>query len=212
MKNKKVIIVCDNNFIQKIIYNSNVYYIGIERGCLFLLKNKIIPNLVIGDFDSLTKKEFDFIKAKVNNIKIFPTSKDYTDLYLAIEYVYEHKISEKIDVYLPNNRIDMDFTNLFFISKKNIKIFSNNYIMFSLKKGNNIISYDKYGLYDYISCFPLKKSKITISNFKYSAKKLVLERFSPIAISNEFIQKKDGKIIVHKGEIIIILQKNKTFI
>ena len=60
------------------------FIIGADKGNECLIKYNIIPQLSLGDFDSINKKTFETISSKNIEIKKFPPEKDYTDTEIAI--------------------------------------------------------------------------------------------------------------------------------
>lgn len=44
------------------------YFVGIDRGSLFLLKNGLSLDMAVGDFDSITEDELLYIKHYCSNI------------------------------------------------------------------------------------------------------------------------------------------------
>jgi len=61
-----------------------VIYIGADRGALHLLQSGITPAEAVGDFDSLSQGEYDFVKSKVDGIVPVSSDKDETDTDLAL--------------------------------------------------------------------------------------------------------------------------------
>ena len=54
------------------------FIIGVDSGCMHLLKSNIIPDLGIGDFDSVSETEYKTIVSKIKNLKTYDRVKDYT--------------------------------------------------------------------------------------------------------------------------------------
>ena len=59
--------------------------IGVDRGAWWLLTNAIIPDIAIGDFDSVSPEELQIIKETSPNVAQYKVEKDETDLELAIQ-------------------------------------------------------------------------------------------------------------------------------
>ncbi|MEO3945544.1 thiamine diphosphokinase [Gorillibacterium sp. CAU 1737] len=60
--------------------------IGADHGAWFLVENGIVPDLAIGDFDSVTAEERHAIEEKSRQMEACdPIDKDYTDTELAVE-------------------------------------------------------------------------------------------------------------------------------
>ena len=68
-------------------------WIGVDRGTRYLLEEGIVPDIAIGDFDSITYHEFLMLKETGSEVKKFHTEKDETDMELAIQKAYEYKPS-----------------------------------------------------------------------------------------------------------------------
>lgn len=65
------------------------FIIGVDRGGGYLLGLGIYPQMLVGDFDSLSSDQLDLMnKAKVA-IKKYPVKKDQTDLELALDLALE---------------------------------------------------------------------------------------------------------------------------
>ena len=62
--------------------------IACDSGCDHLAKTGIVPDVVIGDMDSITKAGLDFIKANSIPVEKYPVEKDWTDteIGLAVQY------------------------------------------------------------------------------------------------------------------------------
>ena len=69
-------------FLQEI--HEGDYVIGVDRAAYWLIRQGRIPDVAIGDFDSVTKKEFGLIKKSIKTIKTYPKEKNSTDMELAM--------------------------------------------------------------------------------------------------------------------------------
>ncbi len=63
----------------------NSIIIAADSGADCLWKYKIIPDYLIGDFDSIDKKALKFFKDKKVTIETFPVEKNLTDAEIALE-------------------------------------------------------------------------------------------------------------------------------
>ena len=64
------------------------YFVGIDKGSSFLLKNQLPLDLAIGDFDSVSAEEFKQIKAKAKKLVMAPAEKNDTDTELALKTIF----------------------------------------------------------------------------------------------------------------------------
>ena len=73
------------------------HWIGIDRGTLILLESGITPQFAVGDFDSISDSERNFIQQQIE-INPYNSEKDDTDLALGIDQAVKRGY-RNIDVY-----------------------------------------------------------------------------------------------------------------
>lgn len=89
-------------------------WVGADRGSLYLLEQGIIPDIAIGDFDSINKKEQRLLKDNIADFKKFPPEKDDTDSELCLLAAREKYNAQEYYVYgATGGRIDHFLVNLF---------------------------------------------------------------------------------------------------
>ena len=88
------------------------YVIAADSASLWLINHGIKPNLAIGDFDSLSANDFNFIKKRIHHIKIFPPVKNYTDMHLAVKEVLKIKPDKVIIIGGTGSRLDHFLANV----------------------------------------------------------------------------------------------------
>ncbi len=174
-------------------------WIAVDGGYNHLYEQKITPEIIIGDMDSVTYPFEDSI--------VFPREKDDPDFKLAIDYVNkkypEQQIivvgviaSERIEHFISNLKLMTD--NMIFIMPKNI-IIQLGYGTHKLKKTGK-----------YFSLFAKEDVKnLTIKNAKWELENFNLDVNNPLTISNEFI--KDEVIISFDSGIIQVYLANNIF-
>lgn len=188
------------------------YIIASDRGLEELDKYNIIPNYIIGDFDSIDKKVLDkYINNKNVEIKKLNPEKDYTDTHMALKLAIDLKSTEITIIGAIGTRLDHTIANIHILKEtleKNIEckiIDKRNEIQLINKK--TILKMDDK--YKYISLIPLttKVSGVTLKGFKYSLEKATLEIGHSIGVSNEQIEK-HAEIDLEKGILILIKSKD----
>jgi thiamine pyrophosphokinase len=133
------------------------FNIAVDGGVRHLRGLNIIPDILIGDLDSIKGQDLEWCKELHVEIHQYPREKDQTDFELALDYAMK-KNRDKIVVFgALGGRIDHTLANIGLLSNpyyadKNIKIFSNNEYIYFLRspttiKGNNgdIISLIPWG-------------------------------------------------------------------
>ncbi|MEK7109769.1 MAG: thiamine diphosphokinase, partial [Patescibacteria group bacterium] len=86
--------------------------VATDGGVKHILKLGLIPQIIIGDFDSISKEQaclFPTIK--------YPTKKDKTDFELAIDFCLGKKFQEIIIFGILGDRIDHLLANIFLLAK-----------------------------------------------------------------------------------------------
>ena len=211
----KTLIISGGNVEDNILESFNYefhYIIASDRGLEELDKYNIIPNYIIGDFDSIDKKILDkYINNKNVEIKKLNPEKDYTDTHMALKLAIELKSTEITIIGAIGTRVDHTITNVHILKdalEKNIEckiIDSRNEIQLINKK--TTLKFDDN--YKYISLIPFttKVSGITLKGFKYSLEKAVLEIGHSIGVSNEQIENY-AEIDLEKGILILIKSKD----
>ena len=212
---KKTLIVSGGNVEENIlnqIKGSFDYIIASDRGLEALDKNNIIPNYIIGDFDSIDKKILNkYINNKDIEIKSLNPEKDYTDTHMALKLAIELKSIEITIIGAVGTRLDHTIANIHILKEtldNNIEckiIDSRNEIQLINKK--TILKLDDN--YKYISLIPLttEVKGLTLKGFKYSLQDATLEIGHSIGVSNEQI-KEIAQIEFEKGILILIKSRD----
>ncbi|WP_251716143.1 thiamine diphosphokinase [Lactobacillus agrestimuris] len=189
--------------------------IGVDRGSFLLTELGIIPDLAIGDFDSLKKKELNQIESQVADIRYSNPVKDLTDSELMIRIAFkDYKINQLIIYGATGGRIDHFLTNLFMITNEDVRKFAEkisivdkqNQIYFyksGIHKIKKSINYPYFGIY---TLGPIKNLNISLA--KYDLKDFSNDYPKTFA-SNEFLPEKDYvEIAISKGMIAVIFSKD----
>lgn len=91
------------------------YYVGIDRGSLFLIENGLPLELAIGDFDSVSEEELSNIKERAKKWIQAPVEKDDTDTELALKTVFERFPDAQVTLFAAfGGRLDHMMSNIFF--------------------------------------------------------------------------------------------------
>ncbi len=175
--------------------------IAADGGYMHLLSANIVPDILIGDFDSLGCLP-DF----KNIIKLNPV-KDITDTHAAINIGIENGYDDFVIYGALGGRIDHSLANIQLIaslSQKNIKteIRSGKTVMTAITNSSIRFNSSYKG---YISVFSHteKCEGVCLRGLKYPLENATLTNSFPLGVSNEFIGD-DSKIIITKGTAIIV--------
>ncbi|NFT91983.1 thiamine diphosphokinase [Clostridium botulinum] len=207
----KVMIVSGGNTPSEKLINQYVkkvdFIIAADKGGEYLLKYNIIPDLLIGDFDSMSKESLNTLKTVVKEVLKFPPEKDYTDTEMALmeavkrggEKIYLlGATGTRMDHTLGNIGLLLSYKKkgiyLEIIDNNNKVYLANNKMDLNGKRGENI---SFHALSDIVKNFKVTGAKYNIPNGKD------ITLLDPSAICNEFL---DTCINIEydKGEILIL--------
>ena len=134
------------------------YIVAVDGGYNHCIKQNIIPNEIIGDFDSIN------LKNNISNIRCIKLNKDkfYTDGEEALKYIinkFENINNIFIVGFSDEDRIDHLINNIFFCAKypsKKIYLIDNKNILFFTNKS---IELKYFEFIKYVSFFPITNIK-----------------------------------------------------
>ena len=201
----------EDNILDNIKYGFD-YIIASDKGLEILDKYNIIPNYIIGDFDSIDRKVLNkYINNKDIIIKELNPEKDYTDTHMALKLAIELKSTDITIIGAIGTRTDHTIANIHILKEtldNNIEckiIDSRNEIQLLNKR--TILKLDDN--YKYISLIPLttEVKGITLQGFKYSLEDDTLEIGHSIGVSNEQIEEY-AEIDLKQGILVLIKSKD----
>lgn len=210
---QKAYIFCNNPYSYRddsfiLDFDLSGIVIGSNGGANFLCKNGIIPDVLIGDCDSISPKYLKVLKKKSNVIK-FPVDKDKSDTELAIEYCLQNGYNNITLINAVDGRLYHSLTNIFLIEKfinrglrfhfvnSNNEIYVvTNKLQIDAKIGTNI---SLISLTDFTLVKETKALKFPLNNEK-------LYRSSSRGISN-ITTKEKFSIIVSSGILLVIKER-----
>lgn len=183
------------------------YIICTDGGYDIALKYNLKPDLLLGDFDSITAP----LPNDVETIKFNP-EKDFTDLDLALKHAAEISNSS-VEIWGGlGGRFDHTMANIQLLSCYCDK-FSNLTIMDGRNKCMCVNASDEQIIKihaedrTYISLFALSEMvTISSSGVKYPLDGYILKRTFPLGVSNEFTSE-EAIIKIENGTLLIVLSK-----
>lgn len=105
----------DTSYLQKYCPD-DALVICADGGAEHAIKMKMVPDVVVGDFDSITETDKTALIQKNVKFITYPKEKDYTDAELAVQYAVEHGAERFILTGLLGDRIDHMMANVFFLT------------------------------------------------------------------------------------------------
>lgn len=196
---QKAVLVAYGEYNNEYHFCKDDYIVAIDGGYSYLKKQKIKPNLFIGDNDS-NKLAIDKNVKKI----ILPEEKDDTDSLYAIKTCLKLGF-DRFELYgFLGKEFSHSLANiqvLLYLKKKRVeaKIIEKNKTYIILH--NEKIKLKKDGKLTLLSLS--NKSKVSLKNLKYPLKKSILSNDFPLGIDNEFIDK-EAEITIHNGYVLLI--------
>lgn len=185
--------------------------IAVDKGLEALDKIEIIPNYIIGDFDSINKEILKQYENRNIPITYLKPEKDFTDTHMALKLAIKIRSSKITIIGAIGTRIDHSLANIHILKEAlengiEAQIVDEYNKIFLLNKGINL---NKDLNYRYISLIPLTNmvEGITLEGFKYKLENANLNIGESIGISNEQLLE-TANIKIKSGILIVNFSKD----
>lgn len=189
------------------------FFVGIDRGNLYLLNAGIHPDLAVGDFDSLSNEERRLVFDSVGEISKSPAEKDDTDTQLALAKTFERYPEADVTIVgATGGRLDHLLANIWLGLEPRFQPFLQ---QFRLKDRTNTVSYLAAGDHKvlqemgmkylgYCCLTPIKG--LTLKNVKYPLNNMDVLQPTSLA-SNEFLLS-EAEISFDSGIIAVVQSRD----
>jgi thiamine pyrophosphokinase len=196
---------------KKLIGEKDVLFIAADGGALLLESIGFLPDVIIGDFDSLTEGQYQHYEKMGVKIIKYPFEKDETDGELALQYCRGRGLDNIIIIGFAGGRLDQQLANIFLLEYA----FKNGMTAFIKEPGLEIGIIEKEKSFFQkigagLSLIPLdeKVSGVTITGCKYLLEAGNLLRYKTRGISN-IIEQEKAVVTVEKGLLLYVLDQLK---
>ena len=211
----------------------NIRLIAADRGLEFFLYYLILPDVVIGDFDSLSEDGKNFLEmqsedipyggmlewklqkgeGKVVEVVRLRPEKDDSDTQSAMNYAIQNGAKEIVILGVTGNRVDhlmANFGLLILAQKQDTEVaLADRYNYMKLIPSGTILKKaEQFG--KYVSFFPLggDVTGLTLEGFKYPLDKYHLTTAdSGLTVSNE-ISEEYAKVTYESGTLLMIMSRD----
>ena len=204
--NKKRCVVIGNASINNYDYllkeiNEDDFLIYCDGGLKHLEKLKILPNLIIGDFDSFKNPNLD-----IETI-VLPREKDDTDTMAAVKEGIERGYKDFLLLGVIGERLDHSLANvsiLLFLDSLNLKgkIIDDYSEMLLVSKKEELVS-DEFSYFSLINILSNAKG-VNVIDAKYPLIDATLPTTYQYSVSNEVLPNKVSKISLKEGTLLLI--------
>jgi len=182
--------------------------IALDGGLVFCAEHDIVPDRIVGDFDSLPAEKQELLeKYPQERIYRLPCEKDDTDTLAAIRMAVEMGYERFIIYGGLGGRLSHTIANiqsLLFLKEQGLygELVGDGSRIFLIKEEVVVLPAKKNG---YISVFSYgeKTEGVSIRNLKYEVEDADLTGSFPIGVSNEFVGK-EAVISVKKGTLLVV--------
>ena len=187
--------------------NIDDFVIAADGGYKYLQKSGIIPDVIIGDFDSLGE-----IPSSDNVIKLNPV-KDITDMQAAVDVGVEKGFTEFHIYGACGGRIEHTLANIQLVayaSSRNMQAFIHDgeTVITAVTDGSVKFPKEYKG---YISVFSHsdKCSEVCLRGLKYSLENATLDNKFPLGVSNEFVGC-ESEIVIGNGTAVLVYTEKRS--
>lgn len=182
--------------------------IAVDGGANIVRSLSIIPDLIIGDLDSVSDQNLTYFKEKGVEIIKHPVEKDQTDSEIAVDYCLNNEIGELFIIAALGGRFDQQLANINLLEyiyefDLKAKIISKNSEIALIDKQKVFNSKKGYRL----SLIPQSKKvkNLKISGCKYNLSGIDILRSRSRGISN-YIEDEKAEISLESGLLIYVLE------
>lgn len=209
---KCIIIAAGEITVSQIEVNEEDFVIAADGGLIYCDYLKLVPNVIIGDFDSLSGKRLSDVEVMENlkseNIIRLPIEKDDTDTIACVKYGLEKGYRDfRIYSACGGKRLDHVIANmqtLLFIKNRGAEgyLIDRDRTVFVIR--NETVDFQD-SLKGRMSLFSMgDQAHVSIRGMKYNAENRLFTNDFPLGVSNEFIGEK-ASVTVTDGAILCMV-------
>lgn len=185
--------------------------IGVDRGSLFLEEMGFIPDLAVGDFDSLKKNELARIESTIPDLRYSNPVKNFTDSELMLLAAFkDYRVSELTLLGASGGRLDHFLVNLLMLLNPVLRPFAYKVIMLDCQNlvrfylpGKHMIKKEiGYHYFGVGALSPVKK--LTIAGARYNLSNYN-SSYPRIFSSNEFLRERPIFCLSFKAGLVIVI-------
>lgn len=212
MDGKCIIIGAGDLTMGEITVGEGDFCIAVDGGLSYCPILGVEPDLILGDFDSVSEQEKNAVKALKEQIPEriveLPVEKDDTDMLAALKYGLELGYRDFRIYAGTGGRFDHTLANiqcLLYLKNHDATGYLVDGGGMILVLQNESVSFRKE-LEGYLSLFALGKEArgVSIKGMKYELEDAVITNDFPIGISNEFVGE-EARIEVKEGELVCMV-------
>lgn len=176
------------------------YMIAVDRGMEFFHRNGLTPDLIVGDFDSVSSEVLDFYRGSTETqmITLNPI-KDDTDTEFAIHKAMEKGATSITLLGATGSRLDHVLGNIELLgialdhqtkdgSKVQMDIIDSHNRIYMIDKSMKLRKDESFGSYVSLLSVTPEVKGLSLTGFKYPLHNHTLKKFTSLGISNEIVE------------------------
>ena len=190
--------------------------IGVDKGLEFCYRNHVIPDWILGDFDSISKEVIDWYRKQQEiPIRQYKPEKDDTDTRLGMELALKLGSDKIFLLGATGGRLDHYMGNLQLLlitameEKEGWILDEQNAI--TVRKAGKICIHKEEQFGKYVSFFSMgdEVTGLSLTGFQYPLDGYTLKNSDGIAVSNQLLDD-CGIIEFETGYLMMVLSKDRT--
>lgn len=185
------------------------YTIVADSGMEFCRRCGIMPDMIIGDFDSVKVDTLSFFKSQTGIVfqELNPI-KDDTDTEFAIRQAIALGAKEICVLGATGTRLDHVLGNISLLGiglpeQVQIQLVDSHNRIRMLDKSIKIAKTEQFGLYVSLLPYQGEVTQLTLKGFKYPLENFALKPYNSLGISNEIVEE-EAEIIFEEGVLLVI--------
>lgn len=217
---KKIVIVSGGELEEEFVFSvlekmMPDYVIGVDKGMEFLYHHDIMPDYIVGDFDSVDARVADYYRNETNvPIREFHPVKDASDTEIAIQLALTLGCEKMVILGATGGRIDHLWANVQSLTVPyhagiDARILDRQNSIRLIGRETVLKRSEAYG--PYFSVFPLGQEVygFNITGAKYPLKNHRLTPYDSLCVSNQF-QEDEVVISFLSGFVILMETRDKA--
>lgn len=213
--NKKTALIISNGDIIDYSYlktylSGDEFVICADGGARHAKGLGVVPDLFLGDFDSVTKAQFEKIQESTTEIMSFPPEKDFTDTELALEEAVKRGYQKIVFLAVTGTRLDHSLANIYMLKKamdlgSEAVIINEHNEIYLTKENIKLLRKPDYKL----SILPIdgEAKGVYTENLYYPLVNATIRTGPAVGISNEFTEEWAG-VRVREGLLLVMLTRD----
>lgn len=183
--------------------------IAVDRGLEILYQIHVVPNYVVGDFDSVSNEILQYYKSKTQvNFHQYHSEKDYTDTDIALKLAIELNSSMITVLGALGRRMDHAIANIHILkyaldAKTPCQILDRNNRIYLINDTHTFYKNETYGKYISFIALTSIVEGITLKGFKYPLDHDCLSIGISLGVSNEIIED-IASVELERGILMVI--------